>query len=120
MQSSANHSGVGGTTYNSAYRVSGIATSVYGMRICKAGAFYGTSCGSVTGLNVTGPTGVTDMGEASYYGGHGDSGAPVFAGNLVYGLHESHNSPSSDASSDCFYVGITGATHMLGVSILTF
>jgi hypothetical protein len=106
-----------GTTYDETYAIAGTGTSSFGMRVCKAGAAFGTSCGIVFALNVTGPTGVTGMAEANYHGGHGDSGAPVFAGHIAYGLHQSHDPTSTADSWDSFYVGITHATGALKVHV---
>jgi hypothetical protein len=107
------------TTYNPTYAVSGTGGSSFGMRVCKAGAFYGTDCGQVIGLNAVDDLGYTGLGEANYYGGRGDSGAPVFSGHIVYGIHHSHSPPSAAASSTCYYVGITFATNRLNVHVAT-
>jgi hypothetical protein len=116
---SPNNGGIAGTGYDATYAISGTGGSAFGMRVCKAGAFHGTSCGQVIGLNVTGPSGITGMGEATYYGGHGDSGGSVFAGHIAYGLHESHDPPNTAASFDSFYVGITAAADSLNVHVAT-
>jgi hypothetical protein len=105
------------TTYDPTYAVSGTGFSEFGIRVCKAGAFYGTTCGQVIGLNATGPTGITGLGQADYYGGRGDSGAPIFSGHIVYGIHESHIPTNVDASSTCYYVSIAFATESLRVHV---
>ncbi|SDJ34339.1 hypothetical protein SAMN05444157_2913 [Frankineae bacterium MT45] len=108
------------TTFSPGYPVSGTGTSVVGMRVCKAGAYYGTTCGTVVAVNATGPSGITGMGEASYLGGSGDSGAPIFSGGIVYGIHESHYSPTgAPSSTTSYYVGITRATTVLHVHVAT-
>lgn len=105
------------TTFDATYAVSGTGGSAFGMRVCKAGAYHGTSCGQVIGLNATGPNGIEGLGEADYYGGAGDSGAPVFSGHIVYGIHESHIPTNVNASSTCYYVGITAAADHLNVHV---
>jgi hypothetical protein len=107
------------TTFDATYAVSGTGGSVFGMRVCKAGAFYGTSCGQVIGLNATAPNGIEGLGEADYYGGSGDSGAPIFSGHIVYGIHESHIPTNVPASDTCYYVGITAAANHLNVHVAT-
>jgi streptogrisin C len=106
------------TTYDPTYAVSGTGGSTFGMRICKAGAFHGTSCGQVIGLNAVADNGITGLGQADYFGGSGDSGGPTFSGHIVYGIHESH-SGTDPSSTTCYYVGISRATAMLNVRVST-
>lgn len=105
------------TTYDPTYAVAATGGSMYSMRICKSGAYYGTDCGTVTGLNATDTGGYTGLGEANYVGGHGDSGAPVYAGHVAYGIHHSHWPPQQGSSTDSYYVGIGKATADLGVRV---
>jgi hypothetical protein len=89
------------------------------MRVCKVGAFFGTSCGQVIALNATNSSGLQGLGEASYFGGHGDSGAPIFSGGIVYGIHNSHEPPEAPASNTSYYVGISRAASALRVHVAT-
>ena len=117
----------GTTTADPTYAISGQGSSVMNMIVCKVGAFYGSSCGTVFGLGATGPSGVTGMGHASYYCGNGDSGGSVVANHIAYGLHESHKpaSPPPDEaggnppSHDCYYVGINGSLAALNAELAT-
>lgn len=105
------------TTYDQSYAVSGTGGSMMSMLVCKTGAYYGTDCGTVTGLNATDTLGYTGLGEANYRGGHGDSGGPIYAGHRAYGIHHSHWPPNTAVSTDSYYVGITKATADLRVRV---
>jgi len=92
------------------------ATTVIGMRICTAGAFYGRSdCGTVTQKGVTatynGRT-VTDLGRGTFCGTGGDSGAPMFASHATYGLQVAGYS-----ECDSLYQGITAAESAMNVNV---
>nr|MDT0657169.1 S1 family peptidase [Micromonospora sp. DSM 115978] len=105
------------TTANSTYPIKSDKTSVLGMRICTTGAYYGRSdCGYVTQLNVTATYGgvtVKHLGRGSFCGTGGDSGAPMYAKNVAYGLQVAGYS-----ECDSLYQGIRAAETKLNVNVL--
>jgi len=68
------------------------ASSYLGETVCHSGATTGTTCGSVTGLNVTIQSeagtnyGETEVNGQNLCAGPGDSGGPVFTGSTALGL----------------------------------
>ena len=84
--------GGAGVTNNQAYRISSEGTPLVGTRVCMTGGtLHASSCGRVTrvGVSVTYiDHGVTVRGlvEASMCAFPGDSGAPVFANHIAYGI----------------------------------
>lgn len=78
------------TNTDTTYHISSDKTSVVGMRICSTGGSYGRSdCGEVTHLGVTqtyGGVTVHHLGRSSGCGTNGDSGAPMYALHVAYGL----------------------------------
>ncbi|GLZ80230.1 protease [Actinorhabdospora filicis] len=99
------------------YNLSSDSTSVIGMRICTAGAFYGRGdCGTVTHLGVTasynGRT-VTNLGRGTFCGTGGDSGAPMYASHVAYGLQVAGYS-----ECDSLYQGIAAAESAMNVNVL--
>jgi hypothetical protein len=68
------------------------ASSYLGETVCHSGATTGTTCGSVTALNVTiqseegTNTGETEVKGRELCAGPGDSGGPVFSGSSALGL----------------------------------
>ena len=81
-----------GQARNDAYSILGSSTAVVGQRVCSSGAGFGpTSCGVVTRTGVAltyRDQHVTVYGlmEANFCTQPGDSGAPVFAGHIAYGI----------------------------------
>jgi hypothetical protein len=104
------------TTADSTYHISSDNLSVWGMRICTTGAFYGRSdCGYVTQLGVTATyDGVTvhHLGRASFCGVGGDSGSPMYAKHVAYGLQVAGYS-----ECDSLYQGIRAAETKLNVNV---
>jgi hypothetical protein len=105
------------TTADTTYHISSDGTSVVGMRICTTGAAFGRSdCGKVTQLGVTatydGVT-VTGLGRGSFCGVGGDSGAPMYASHLAYGLQVAGYS-----LCDSLYQGIHAAENAMNVNVL--
>lgn len=105
------------TTTNTAYTIASDNKSVLGMRICTTGAFYGRSdCGRVTQLGVTATYGgvtVRNLGRGSFCGTGGDSGAPMYAKHVAYGLQVAGYS-----ECDSLYQGIRAAETVLNVNVL--
>ncbi|WP_437965532.1 S1 family peptidase [Sorangium sp. So ce260] len=105
------------TTTNTAYKITSDHTSVLGMRICTTGAFYGRSdCGYVSQLGVTATYGgvtVKKLGRGSFCGMGGDSGSPMYAKHVAYGLQVAGYS-----ECDSLYQGIRAAESMLNVNVL--
>jgi hypothetical protein len=105
------------TTANSTYPIKSDKLSVLGMRICTTGAYYGRSdCGYVTQLNVTATYGgvtVKKLGRGSFCGTGGDSGAPMYAKHVAYGLQVAGYS-----ECDSLYQGIRAAETKLNVNVL--
>jgi hypothetical protein len=105
------------TGTDTAYDINADGTSVLGMRICTTGAFYGRSdCGYVTELGVTatydGVT-VSKLGRGSFCGTGGDSGSPMYASHVAYGLQVAGYS-----ECDSLYQGIQAVESMLNVNVL--
>ncbi|XXX76426.1 S1 family peptidase [Sorangium sp. So ce134] len=105
------------TTTNTTYTITSDKTSVLGMRICTTGAYYGRSdCGYVTQLGVTATYGgvtVRHLGRGSFCGTGGDSGAPMYAKHVAYGLQVAGYS-----ECDSLYQGIRAAESVLNVNVL--
>jgi hypothetical protein len=105
------------TTADSTYHISSDNYSVIGMRICISGSYYGRSdCGRVTHLGVTvtyGHVTVHNLGRSTACGGPGDSGGPMYAHHVAYGL-------VLGGYSECqsFYQGIRAAEHDMNVDIV--
>ena len=105
------------TTADSTYHISSDNLSVLGMRICTTGAYYGRSdCGYVTQLGLTmtyGGVTVHHLGRASFCGTQGDSGSPMYALHVAYGLQV-----SGFSECDSVYQGIRAAENVLNVNVL--
>jgi hypothetical protein len=105
------------TARDEQYTIGADGGSVIGMRICTTGAFYGrTDCGVVQRLGVTvtyssGQT-VTGLGEGNICGTGGDSGAPVYANHIAYGLQV-----AGFAECGTYFQGIRGAENALNVDV---
>jgi hypothetical protein len=103
---------------NEDYTINSEGSSSIGMRICISGATSDTTdCGEVTQLGVTytnteGVT-VTNSGRANYCSMSGDSGAPLYASHVSYGIHN-----ASAPGCDTFYTGIKGAENLMNVDVL--
>jgi hypothetical protein len=105
------------TTSNPTYTIKAESSSIVGMRICTTGGSFGRSdCGVVTQLGVTASYGgriVTGLGRATTCGVPGDSGAPMYAGHVAYGLLVAGRS-----LCDTFYQGILGAELRMNVNVI--
>ncbi|HWO26820.1 MAG TPA: S1 family peptidase [Kofleriaceae bacterium] len=105
------------TTTNMTYEINSDDTSVVGMRICTTGGVYGASdCGYVTQIGMTtsynGET-LYNLGRGSYCGTGGDSGAPMYASHVAYGLQVGRFT-----ECDSFYQGIQAAETAMNVNVL--
>lgn len=108
------------TTLNTQYTISSTNWSVVGQRICVTGAFLGYSdCGTVTDLGVTitetvegTAVDVDNVGRANYCAVSGDSGAPLYASHVAYGLH------IAAFPCDSFFQGIRQAESALNVKVV--
>ena len=104
------------TARDTTYNIADDKGSTLGQRICITGGFYGRSdCGTVTRINVTATYGgvtVHHLGEGSYCGTTGDSGAPIYASHIAYGLNVA-------LASEChnFYQSIPLAEDALNVNV---
>jgi hypothetical protein len=91
--------------------------SVLGQRICTTGAFLGfSSCGTVTELELTttyGGVTVNHLGRGSFCGVAGDSGAPMYASHVAFGLQV-----AGFSECDSIYQGILAAESVLNVNLL--
>jgi streptogrisin C len=105
------------TTKNETYTIGSDKTSVIGMRICTTGSYYGHSdCGFVTHLGMTGTYGgmtVHNLGRASFCGTSGDSGSPMYAQHVAFGLQV-----AGFSECDSVYQGIKAAETKLNVNVL--
>jgi len=103
------------TTTNPSYPIYGTGGSKLGMRVCVSGAIKGTSCGYVEQL------GGGSLAQVDLWADHGDSGAPIFAGQKALGLLKGANPDETGkpppACTDRLYQGITEATQRLHVAV---
>jgi hypothetical protein len=107
------------TTENTAYHISSDKMSIVGMRICTTGAATRMSnCGRVTELGFTatldGWLSMRNLGRTSNCGKGGDSGAPMFASHVAYGILVG----GIEGECDIVYQGIRTAERELNVNIL--
>jgi Ricin-type beta-trefoil lectin domain-like len=103
------------------YAITGQGTNVVGSFACHTGIITGSSCGSITGVNVTynfagGPNYnlVEISGVCSI---PGDSGGPYFTGHSALGLHVGSVIESNACKGNRFYTDINLATAALNVTI---
>ncbi len=104
------------TTRDTAYYISRAGTPIQGARVCKSGAFGGTSCGLVTASSVVVPYPegtVNGLVEADYCSQPGDSGGPIYSGHVAYGLV----SGGVDGVCDSFFEPISRAQAQMHVHI---
>jgi hypothetical protein len=105
------------TTADPNYAISSENFSVLGQRICTTGAFLGfSSCGTVTELELTttyGGVTVNHLGRGSFCGVAGDSGAPMYASHVAFGLQV-----AGFSECDSIYQGILAAESVLNVNVL--
>jgi hypothetical protein len=106
------------TTADPNYAIKSEDFSVLGQRICTTGSFLGFSnCGTVTELDDTetyGGVTVSHLGRASLCAVPGDSGAPMYARHVAFGLLVA----GFVGACDTFYQGILAAESVLNVNIL--
>jgi hypothetical protein len=105
------------TTEDQNYAISSENFSVLGQRICTTGAFLGfSSCGVVTELELTttyGGVTVNHLGRGTFCGVGGDSGAPMYASHVAFGLQV-----AGFSECDSIYQGILAAESVLNVNVL--
>ncbi|MEV0457275.1 S1 family peptidase [Catellatospora methionotrophica] len=106
------------TTENQTYHISSDNMSVVGMRICTTGqATRMSNCGHVTELGLTANLGglpMRNLGRTTNCGKPGDSGAPMFASHVAYGILAG----GVEGDCDTVYQGIRTAERELNVNIL--
>ncbi len=111
------------TTQNQLYAISEDKLNVVGMRICATGATTGMSrCGKVTELGFSvaygAPGGpkvrVNKLGRASVCGKPGDSGSPMYAKHIAFGVLVGG---ASNGDCDTIFQGIRGAENLLNVNV---
>jgi Trypsin len=118
--------GVGGTIRNPEYPIYDDGSGLpEGTRLCKTGATTITNCGLITRLDVTvsyrdklNPEvfhTVKHLGQANFCVKEGDSGGPVYAVNVAYGLVSGFQSNILECIS--FYQGVRAAKILLGVNV---
>lgn len=98
----------GGLSTNPEYPIYGDANSIVGMQVCIAGSFYGYStCGYVTEVNFN-----TNFTRSVLCAIPGDSGSPIFAANVAYGL-------LSGGREDCVttYMNVRAAENLMNVDV---
>ncbi|MEU7824222.1 S1 family peptidase [Catellatospora sp. NPDC049133] len=106
------------TNQNTTYHIAEDKMSLLGMRICTTGmATRMTNCGHVTELGLTANLGglsMRNLGRTSNCSKPGDSGAPMFASHVAYGIL------AGGVEDDCdtVYQGIRTAERELNVNIL--
>ncbi len=106
------------TTENFTYHISSDNMSVVGMRICTTGQVTRMSnCGHVTELGLTANLGglpMRNLGRTTNCSKPGDSGAPMYASHVGYGILVG----GVEDDCDTVYQGIRTAERELNVSIL--
>jgi hypothetical protein len=105
------------TTYNEQYHITRDGGSSVGMRSCHSGAFGATDCGTVFQINYTPPNIPTQhlAWSKEECARKGDSGGPVYAGGVAYGLTVAANL----STCDFYYQGISAAETNMRVHIAT-
>lgn len=103
------------TTRDETYHIGSVGGSTIGMRICKTGYTAGSDCGTVTELNYTATYGVQHLGVANFCVSPGDSGGPVYASHVAYGITSGHRTGASPCRS--YYQGARGAEDLMNVNI---
>lgn len=114
------------TTLNEEYPIASAQYSTQGARVCESGEASGSICGTVEALGVSwcypsGPscTRVNNLGEASFCGKQGDSGAPVFAAHQAFGLAVAlQTNIYGNCAGGTFYQGIIAASNAMNVNIV--
>jgi hypothetical protein len=115
------------TTLNEKYPISSAQYSTEGARVCESGEASGSICGTVKALGVSWCydssilhcTRVNNLGEASFCGHQGDSGAPVFAAHQAFGLVAAlQTNIYGNCTGGTFYQGIIGASNAMNVNIV--
>ena len=105
------------------YPITGQGTNVVGTFACHSGIMTGTSCGTITALNVTysGPGGpiynLVELSGPNVCSIPGDSGSPYFTGHSALGIHVIHSTGEQACGGGFLYVDINLATAALGVTI---
>lgn len=100
------------------YPIYAVAGSVVGMRVCKTGYATDTHCGTVTKLGVTAnykEGSVRGLAEANYCANRGDSGGPVYASHIAFGITSGFRQGASPCES--LYQGVTRAQNLLNVDL---
>lgn len=106
------------TLANENYNIRARSGSTVGTVLCFTGAQSKTACGTVDKLDATSSTGVGGLGRlANVSGQPGDSGGPVFANNVAYGLIQGGDFINGVAY--VYYQGVLGAESRLGVIVRT-
>lgn len=99
------------------YKVSADSTALQGKWLCTAGASYGrASCGSVIATGVSASYGgvtVNNLSRVSFCGTQGDSGAPVYASHVAFGMQV-----GGLAACDTLMQNIQAAELALNVSVV--
>lgn len=106
-------------TVDSERAITSETSSVIGTYACHSGIVTGTTCGTVTGIDIThswAGLAVYNLNElANVCSDHGDSGGPVFTGNTALGMLTGSGDPK--CGDTAYYTDITEATDALGVTV---
>ncbi|MEV0457370.1 S1 family peptidase [Catellatospora methionotrophica] len=106
------------TNQNTAYHIAEDKMSLFGMRVCTTGmATRVTNCGIVIELGLTANLGgltMRNLGRTTNCSKPGDSGAPMFASHVAYGILVG----GVEDDCDTVYQGIRTAERELNVNIL--
>jgi hypothetical protein len=110
------------TARDESYSIADDRANALHQRICTTGAVYGLSnCGEVEELDATftycimGGTAcrtVQHLARASYCAVPGDSGAPMYANHVAFGIHVART-----ATCMSYYQGIQGAEDLMNVNV---
>ena len=110
-----------GTTTNERYSIRSDASSVVGIRVCLSGAgSRASNCGIVTRVGVTvtylsSNVTVSGLVESSVCAVPGDSGSPVFAGGIAYGVVSGNSSSSGNCRT--YYEPVQTIERLMNVNV---
>jgi Ricin-type beta-trefoil lectin domain/Ricin-type beta-trefoil lectin domain-like len=105
------------------YSITGQGTNVVGGFACRSGIKTGSSCGTITALNVTqnstgGPIyNLVEIQGSTLCSNFGDSGSPYFTGHSALGIHVTSANQSQTCGDALYYADINLATAALNVAV---
>jgi len=105
------------TTRNKFYPIRDDQYAAQNDRVCMSGRTTGTDCGYVSSVNTThcyGGACVLYLLRATYCRSGGDSGGPVYAMNVAYGIHVAGGGGGCDA----YFMSVKRSEDLMNVDVL--